>query len=272
MRLLLKRIISLLLLFAFLFVVEGCKKEDPGIPPEIPPESSFVMDFSDFEDDSKALNFIANDYSNYQRAVAHVVIWNIIITVHLAVPVATFVHSFDYTPQYQDDEESWLWTYDVIVGNNTYTAELYGKVYDTYVRWDMYVSKSGVGSFSDFHWYYGESNINNTGGEWTLYKSPTEPHPFVGIDWNRNVEEGIYDITYMNIVPDGPENGGYISHGYTNDELHNAFYDIYIKGEDNLVEINWHRTSMKGNIKDPAFFGDDEFYCWDELLLNTECE
>ncbi len=255
----------------FLFTI-GCKKDKQENPPELPPESSFVMDFSDFQDNEEKSFDIFNDYSHYQRAVAHVVVWNLVISIHLAVPVATFTNSFNYTPVYQPDTESWKWTYDVAVNNATYTANLYGKIFDTYVRWDMYVSKTGIGSFTDFHWYFGESNLNNTGGEWTLHKNPTEPTPFVGIVWNRNIEEQVFDITYTNIVPGGPENGGYISYGVTNDEDYNAFYNIYNKGQDNLVEIKWNRTSKDGRIKDPAFFGDSDFYCWDSTFLNADCD
>ncbi len=261
----------ILLIVIFLSAIFGCKKDDPGTPPEIPPESSFVMDFSDFEQDEEKLNILADDYSNYQRAVAHVFVWNVVISIHLAVPVATFVHSFDHTPEYQADEESWKWSYDVVVGNNTYTANLYGKVFDTYIKWDMYVSKTGIGAFTDFHWYFGTSDKDNSSGEWTLHASPSEPHEFVEIVWNKNLSDDNYEIKYTNIVPDGPENGGYITYGFTNDELYNAFYKIYNKGEDNLIEIDWHRTNKNGRIKDPAFFEDDEFRCWDELFFNTEC-
>ncbi len=262
-----------ILLICPVFLFSGCSKENDGDPPEIPPKESFIIDFSDFESNNfKTAAINNNDYSNYQRAAASVFVWNLVISVHLAIPVATFVNSFNFTPEYLPDEEAWLWAYDVDVANGTYTANLYGKIFDTYVQWDMYISKTGLGAFEDFHWYSGTSNLDNTGGEWTLLQNPENPDPFVGIVWNRNISEGTHDITYTNIVPEGPENGGYISHGFTNDEKYNAFYDIYMKGVDNLVEINLHRTTQEGRIKDPAFFGDDNFYCWDSEFFNTECD
>jgi uncharacterized lipoprotein YajG len=47
-----KTIINLILksgfiLLAFLLIITGCKKEDEPAP-NLPPQSSFVMDFSDF--------------------------------------------------------------------------------------------------------------------------------------------------------------------------------------------------------------------------------
>jgi hypothetical protein len=266
-----KRYLSVLLA-VMVMLISSCKKEDLGTPPEIPPESSFVMDFSDFKENEDKSMLLLNDYSNYQRAVAHVFIWNIVITINLAVPVATYVHSFNYTPQYQPDEASWKWTYDVNVNNGAYTANLYGKIFETHVQWDMYISKSGMGGYSDFHWYHGISNLDNTGGEWILNHSPAIPNPYVGIVWTRNISDGVFDIRYTNIVPDGAENGGYISYGFTNDTQYNAFYEIYNKGLDNLVEIHCHRTTRDGRIKDPAFFGDENFRCWNSLLINIDCE
>jgi hypothetical protein len=261
------------ILFAVSIIIfSACKKEDHGTPPEIPPESSFVMDFSDFEENDGKSYLLLNDYSNYQRAVAHVFIWNIVITINLAVPVATFVHSFNYTPQYQPDEAAWKWTYDVTIGGGTYTANLYGKILETHVQWDVYISKSGMSGYSDFHWYHGTSNHDNTAGEWTLNHSPAIPNPYIGIVWNRNISDQTFNITYTNIVPGGAENGGYISYGFTNDEHYNAFYEIYNKGQDNLVDINWHRTTRDGRIKDPAFFGDEDFRCWNTILINIDCE
>jgi hypothetical protein len=41
-------------------------------------------------------------------------------------------------------------------------------------------------------------------------------------------------------------------------------YDIYNKGLDNLVAIEWNRTTNAGRVQNPEFFKDTERHYWDE--------
>ncbi|KPL16217.1 MAG: hypothetical protein AMJ92_13060, partial [candidate division Zixibacteria bacterium SM23_81] len=120
-------------------------------------------------------------------------------------------------------------------------------------------------------WYYGDADLFLTEGTWILNKDPEEPEPFVGIEWHRKVQDTTADIKYTNIVPDGPENGGYIFYGITNDTPYDAFYDIYNKGYDNLTNIEWNRATKDGQVKDPHHFEDEEWHCWDGDLEDIEC-
>ncbi len=258
-------IISSLLLLS----ISGCEKEEMDKAPELPPESSFIMDFSDFIEGTTKSNALNETYKNRNQAVAHVVVWNTVIFVHAAIPVASFVEAFKHDPEPQSDG-SWKWSYEVTVGMNTYTANLFGKGKGIDVEWKMYISKTGAGAYTDFLWFTGNSHIAGIEGSWTLYKSPAENIPYIGIDWFNNVD-GTSGITYTNIVPDGPENGGYISHGITKETPYNAFYKIYNKGKDNLVVINWNRMTGAGQISNPLHFGDDSFYCWNEEGVDISC-
>lgn len=263
-----KQLLSGILMIIILLPMSGCQKEDNDPAPNLPPESAFVMDFSDFTDEQKAV--LANEtYVNRSLAVLNVAFWNTVVFVHMAVPVATFKEAFNQQPQLQDDG-SWLWSFDVVVGQTTFTANLYGEIVSDQIEWNMYVSKSGAGAYEDFLWYSGTSLIGNKQGEWTLYKSAADPTPFVGIEWFKN-DDGTEGITYTNIVPEGPENGGYISYEVTGNTSYDASYNIFTKGENNLVEINWSRETKAGQIRDPKTFSDEEFHCWDENGVDIEC-
>ncbi len=265
---------------AFLVIQLGCSDESTGPDvsdaPEIPPQDTFLMDFSDFASSSvTAFSFPAAAKPgeamikvNWGWAALNVTFWNTIITVGLAVPVATFVESFNHEPTLQEDG-SWLWTYSVSVGSNVYTAALYGRFGGIGTTWEMYVSKQG--DYQDFLWYTGEADLLLTHGSWRLYESPVEPHELLDIAWNRDVENATGDIKYTNIVPDGPENGGYIFYGITTEEPYDAFYDIYNKGDDNHTDIEWNRTSKDGRVRDIQHFSDDEWHCWDSDLEDVEC-
>ena len=120
--------------------------------------------------------------------------------------------------------------------------------------------------------------VNGTEGTWTLYRDtvtpyvPTNSIPYVGILWHRNTSDGTYDIKYTNIIPNGPENGGYITYGIINQTPYYAFYDIFNKGQVNLTEIKWNRTNKDGRVRDSLHFGDINWHCWDTTLANDTCE
>jgi hypothetical protein len=253
-----------------IFITTSCSKNDNDEAPELPPQSSFVMDFSDFEENDTKSLATTDTYQNRAHAIIQVSFWNSVIAAHLGVPIAAFNEAFNHTPTPQSDG-SWLWSYSVEVNQNTYTANLYGKVVGNEVEWKMYISKSGLFSFNNFLWYTGLSRIDKSQGTWTLYKGPFEPFEFIGIDWYRN-DDLTRGITYTNIIPGGAGNGGYISHGITTDITYNAFYNIYHKEQNNLVEINWHRTTKAGQIKNPVYFGNNDFHCWNELGVDIECQ
>jgi hypothetical protein len=277
----------------------GCATSENGQPaseepPQIPPESSFVMNLDDFaSQNTKSLipgskgqiveqvslspsygapsgsgKYAPGDRKNWGFAAFNVGFWNALVIVGLAVPVASFGESFHHVPTRQPDR-SWVWTYDVTVQKAVFTAELHGRYTDSGVRWDMYITRQG--EYSDFLWYYGESNLAATQDYWILKNKPSDPTDLLQIDWHRNPAGGTSDIRYTNIVPGGPENGGYIFHEVTTDSPFNLSYDIYNKGKDNHTNIEWSNATKAGRVKDPLHFGDNQWYCWDSDLADTPC-
>lgn len=249
---------------------------DDEQPPEIPPASTFVMDFSDFT--AGGAPKLASDHvdpttlqalpgGNWGWAALNAGVWNVIITVGLSVPVAAFLESFNHVPERQPDG-SWVWSYDVNVGGIIHSAELHALAVGGDIQWAMFISKEGF--YNRFNWFSGVSNLIGTEGTWTLNKDPDDATPFIGIEWHRNPQDETGDIKYTNVVPGGPENGGYIFHGITG-ETFDAFYDIFNKGQENLTTIEWSRVSKDGRVKDPAHFGDEDWHCWDTDLQDVEC-
>lgn len=242
----------------------SCKKKDPE--PELPPSSSMLITFDNFWDGSaKTADTTKN---NLLFAGGNVLVWNLILTVGLAVPVASFVESFKHEPKWNKKEKAWIWSYSVPVGNITYSAELHGKDGGDMVNWSMYISQNG--GFEDFLWYTGTSRKDKTSGQWLLNDKPNNPTALLQIDWHANAD-GTSDIQYMNVVPGGAENGGYIKYGIVKDPQFDAFYDIYNKGQNNLTKIQWNRSSRAGRVQDEKKFNDAAWHCWDNLLLDTAC-
>jgi hypothetical protein len=258
---------SAFILIALILMTTGCKKEnDPA--PEIPPQSSFVMDFSNFSNPNDTLSAreIAT-YQNWGYSYANVVVWQTILTVGLAVPVASFVESFNHEAVYHPDQNNWTWSYNVTVNLVVYEAELTGYLQADSVVWEMRVTAGN--QYSNFLWYYGKSAFDKTGGYWILQENPLDPNPLLRIDWHKYAD-GTADISYTNIRPGAPENGGYIFYGSALIEF-NRFYHIYNKGLDNLTEIEWSSVAKNGHVKDLHHFGDNDWHCWDVSLMDVVC-
>jgi hypothetical protein len=259
---------SMFLLAVILMIITGCKKNDNPAP-ALPPQSSFVMDFSDFSNPNDTLvPREINTYQNWGFSYANVVVWQSLITVGLAVPVASFAESFNHEAVYHPNADNWTWSYNVTVGMVVYEAKLTGYLQSDSVVWEMRVTKGT--DFADFLWYYGKSALNETGGYWILQENPLNPNPLLKIDWNH-YDVGMADITYTNIRPEDPQNGGYIFYG-TNLNDFNRFYHVYNKGLDNLTEIEWNSINKNGHVKDLHHFGDEQWHCWNELLIDISCQ
>jgi hypothetical protein len=258
-------------------------------PPEIPPQSTFVMDFNDFIQAKSSYNptqtpaillatFFPDrgsvikapnalgDRTNWLFAVLNVGFWNLAGFVGLTIPVAAFTESLKQTPVKQTDG-SWIWTYSITVQGITYTAKLNGKYIDSGVRWDMYITKEN--EYTDFLWYYGESNSGSTQGYWVLKDKPSNPNDLLRIDWHRDPADETGDIKYTNIVPGGTENGGYISFAVTKGQDPDRSYTIYNKGKNEITDIEWSSVTKAGRVKDSLHFGDSYWHYWDSALNNT---
>jgi hypothetical protein len=262
--------------FAVILVTVSCSDatEPEGDPPELPPLTSFVMDFGDFTDSPLAapdVSLAATAAGTYWLRSALVVgVWNTILTVTLAPPVAAFVASFNHEPVWSADDGAWTWPYDFTVLGVQHSARLEARLVAAGVQWDMYITRDG--SFNDFHWYTGTSNITGTSGTWILNMSPNDPTEFLDIAWSRSASGDTYELTYTNAVAGTAEYGSYITYGVTGDTPYNAFYDLYGAQGGNLTEIEWNRTTKGGRTRDPAHFGDSDWRCWDANLDNTTCQ
>ncbi|MFQ5585027.1 MAG: hypothetical protein ACE5GL_11375 [Calditrichia bacterium] len=268
-------LISMVLLSMLLAI--GCSDNETTAPqgeaPELPPQSTMVMDFAAFPDTTAPSPFLKNkfdktlSYENWGWSAFNIVVWNTVLTFTLALPVAAFEESFNHEPEFIDG--SWVWKYNFNFAGVQHTAELHGTNVSNGVEWKMIISKNN--GFQNFEWFNGFSNTPLTEGNWTLNKDPDEPTPFLGIEWHRNPAQNTADIKYTNIIPDDPENGGFIFYGITSNNDYDRFYDIFNKGQNNHTNIEWLFATKEGRVKDPRHFGDSQWHCWDVSLQDVTC-
>ncbi len=252
-------------LFISILLLWGCTGKEGTAPvepaPEIPPASTLIMDFAAFDTSGqlpKAGGFSAlQQDGNWRWAALKVGVWNALILLNFALPVAAFGESFRHEPSLQDDG-SWLWSYNFGIGNS---AKLRARLQNGEVHWEMQITRPN--QFTDFTWFTGVSNLTATEGTWRLFAAPNNPVPYIDVVWHRNPGAGTADIQYTNVLPGHPGNGGYIFYGIINDPEFNAVYNIFHIETNNLSNIAWNRTDFHGRIKDPQHFGDADWHCWD---------
>jgi hypothetical protein len=276
--------LSLLSIALLTVLFWGCEKKKDS-PPALPPAATMSIDFSNFVSptksgtsgyDVKGVNVV--DKSNWALAATVAGTWNVILAVNLAVPVASFGVAVNKTPVYLEDKK-WEWTYDFNVIGATYKARLTGQVRTTDIKWEMYISRAGIGAFSEILWYEGTSKLDGKSGQWVLNNSQTFPEPMLQIDWSV-VGTGVSGIkyTYIRDKKDDrsvdPFKNSFIEYGLTTNTL-NAFYNIHQNtGAVNVfndVSIEWSTTIHNGHIKANYYFQDTNWHCWDEIGNNVTC-
>lgn len=267
---------QLTFLLIILLSISSCKKDNiRKDAPQLPPVETMVIDFGELAQTQKSTSF---EKSNWLYSAVTVGVWNTLIGTTFAVPVAAFKLAFNHQATKIEDLK-WQWQYTVDGFTSQYTARLVGTLESTQVRWEMYITKTGIDSFDEFLWFEGTSNLDGNSGKWILYHSAEFPEETVQIDWIREsgvVGEIIY--TYVRELNDArvadPFNGSTLTYGlqegdfdiYVNvhayDFQNQAFYDTFIE---------WSRTSYIGHVKSEIFFSDTDWHCWDSQGDNVDC-
>jgi hypothetical protein len=268
-----KKFFTLLLLTAFVgILLTSCKKKE-GDPPVLPPEESMVIDFSNFTPAAKSADFMlqkgTEDY-NWSFAVLATATFRGASAL-LTIPVAAFRLAIDQTPVFIENA-TWQWSYTYL---STFNVRLTGKIRSSDVLWNMYVEKTGTGSFDEFLWYTGTSKLDGTGGEWELNLSNVYPDPFLKITWTRSGTT-ITSVKYTYIREyenDGTtadmHNGSYITLSSISGTYDARFVISYYNGSAfSDAEIEWSTTGNNGRAKCLAYFGDTNWYVWDGSYLD----
>jgi len=278
-------------LFSFLLLITlvsglfwGCEKKKDN-PPVLPPVGTMSIDFSNFVSPAKSAitnsemkGLLASDKSNWALSATITGVWNIILAVNLVIPVASFEVAVNNTPVYLDNKK-WEWSYNFNVIGGTYKSRLTGEMRTSDVKWEMYISKDGVGAFSELLWYQGTSAFDGKSGQWVLNHSQEFPEPMLQIDW-KVVGSGVSNIKYTyirelkNDRTVDPFNSSFIEYGLSSGPL-NAFYNVHQNtGASNVfndVFIEWNTTDHNGHVKANYYYQDDQWHCWNGTGDNVTC-
>jgi hypothetical protein len=268
---------TILVLLVMTLFFAGCEKNETPTAPTLPPATSMSIDFSSFTT-KKSAEAAATDKNNFMLAATVAGVWNTILAVNLSVPVASFNLAVDNTPVYLGSN-TWEWNYNFNVIGATYKARLTGQLQTTNVKWEMYISKEGIGAFPELLWYQGTSMLDGKSGQWILNYSQQFPEPVLQIDWAVS-GSGIGNIKYTYIREKNDDrttdlfNTSYLEYGLTSNPL-NAFYTVHqntgVAGVFNDVFIEWSTTLHNGHIMANYYYQDDLWHCWNETGDNAVC-
>ena len=268
------------ILLAITLLVVSCKKEDTSKAPTIPPYETMVINFGGLANHNKSVQAATDVQSsiNWTYSALSVGFWNTLIGATFAVPVAAFKSSFGHLPAKTGDN-TWQWTYTVDGFTSQYTARLVGELQTSQIKWEMYVTKTGVDSFDEFLWFEGTSNLDGNSGQWILYQSAEHPDKAVQIDWEKTQDEvGQITYTYVRETDDQgnplPTNGSYLTYGLQDSAFDAYVNSHYYSNQDSKfydVNIEWSRTDYSGHVKSEDFFNDTDWHCWDSDGNDVDC-
>ena len=258
------------LVLALFFSCSKDSTEPQETPPTLPPASVFLMEFESFplSDQGDTPAGITQQHQNWGWAATNVLVWNTVLFVNLAIPVAAFQASFQQQPVKLDDG-SWMWSYSFPALGVQHTAKLQLSLENNLAHWKMYISRDG--QFADFLWFEGEGDLGDSHGIWTVYSNPSTSAAYLEIEWNRNPQDNTGDIKNTNILQEDPHYGSYIKYGTLAGDRYDAYYTIYHNNIMNSTDIEWNRTTRAGRVYDVQHFQDEDWHCWDEQLEDTEC-
>jgi len=274
-----KRIIYIFFAVGILFALQSCNKDsnddnpDNLAAPAIPDTALFTIPTQSFGvAGGKDTSSTRNDKSNWIHAGLNVLVWNTVVFVNTAIPIAAFGHAFDYEAEYIGNL-TWEWTYEYQSppdnGSKKYDVSLTGKYINSNdeVAWTMAVNEQG--SSAKFVWYEGIVSVNHTGGSFTVNKDPLNPKPYMKIDFTRKVATNDVTIRFSNVLSGDVGEGDYIEWRTQNGETFDRGYDVWNK--ESLLEIEANDVSKDGRVKHPIHFGDEEWHCWDTDQFNIDC-
>jgi len=255
---------SLLCLVALYLVIQsGCKKKDDSGAPALPPSASMDMEgLSNFASKKKSIS-LSTDSSNFKAAWKFVHSWDSITIKFLLVPKLIFIEALTgKEPVYDNTNEQWTWTYNkAINGNGNYQSVLTGKVSKDSMYWTMTVSLIGGDGLTNFMWFEGKTDLNQTGGWWKLYE-PITKKAYLLITWDKK-SEATKSIKYTNIFDLALDKGTYIKYGLSTKADYNAYFDIFCTFPQATAKIEWNTTTYAGQITYSGYI-----FGWDSALHN----
>jgi len=262
-------------IFILLFTLTACKKNstdtgDEDQTPVLPPQNTLTMDFSEFSSAPLAKKASDVTTSNWAHAAEIITIWGTMVNLPLVLPTTAYAYLLTQEPV-KEENGSWKWTKNFTLDMQKFTADLYCSKGLAGWNWEFDLTEEQV--YENFKWFTGKSLFNGSAGSWNFYYDPTTPKGFIEVKWAIDKKDSTFKITY--ILKDSSNEslgaGSFIEFETLTDTTYNAHFVVYTKSNDQTVEIYWNRQTRAGRIKDPVYYEDTNWRCWDEYRQDINC-
>jgi hypothetical protein len=276
MKLFAKKLLSVGLVFSMLWLA-ACEKnptESKSPKPELPPQSSMVVDFQMFNSNAGLSKTGAGQIAvglNFAAARLTVGAINLAVLAHMSVPVLTFAAAISQEPVLKDDGK-WHWIYSVFnTSGQQFQADLAGWIDESaqVSRWEMRISTTGLGApLNKFLWYTGQAALKNDSGKWEIYDSaqPNNSVKVVHIDWDHPSMTNA-TLKFTIVKPQVPENGDVLTYKAEGSGRMVTFFD---QSANTTLDISWDVVTHAGYIIAPNY-NNGQKSCWDSQLNDTTC-
>ena len=261
-----------LLIFVSFSVIISCNGDDDDEDrpaPLFPDDSTFIIDFSVFTTADTIYLREIESFNNFGRALTNIAFWDSIISFNLEVPAAAFHGVSKEHGIYDPTIDYWVWAYPFAVQSDFFRAKLHAWLVEDGVQWGMYVTSKG--DYYDFFWFTGVSETNLHEGMWLVYLDPENWEPYIDINWGRNDQTNQYEIEYKYVLYQHPEENSFIQVSYKNEENYDCSATVFWRSQNRFVYVDWDTESKTGRIKEPDYFGDSDWHCWNSYLLDVDC-
>ncbi|MCC5929021.1 MAG: hypothetical protein JJU28_07230 [Cyclobacteriaceae bacterium] len=282
MGLIAKKLSGFFLAAIILFLQFSCSsdKENPRL--DLPPKSSMSMDY-EMGTSASSGGRVENGSLYFAVAALHLGFWSGVAAIHTALPVAAFEKAFDHQASWSDDEQAWIWQYNVALGSDSYSAKLTGEIESDSVKWQMYISKSGNPLLENILWFHGKSHYGRRGGWWVINHPVIQNislsvQPAIKVDWTYDKQDIFslkhtyvanqrFDVLQQKYVNNAFK-GNYIEYGKTSEAPFDAYYIIFAADKNEKYTIRWNSNTKEGSIqKEGAWSG-----CWNGSFQDMNCD
>ncbi len=243
-------------------------------PPELPPVSSMMMNFSGFDQgQSKAipapeLNAESVNYSNFGNAAVRVLIVKSAVNLNLAIPKAILIAAHSAEPELNENNE-WVWSYSNTAEGKDFEVRLVASSENgNDVLWQFFITNTEL-DLDNHLFFEGVTSTNAQSGTWTYYQllGDESGDAISEVSWNIVNEE--QRQLRLDILSDRNGNlGDFIEY-----ELDAPIKRVtYFNAEkEETAEIEWNSETLAGYLIAPDY-NEGERACWGSNLANTPCD
>ncbi len=259
----------LMIIISSVLLITSCDKENLDERPDLPPVESLIMNFSDFQQQPIDSKGIVVTYNNFSYSYFTVFFWNTFTTVTLILPVTAYGYALQQEPVYIGDSK-WEWSYEFTSGGFDFVATLTGeRLNNEEFTMDMSIALASLPN-AGFTWFDGVVRYNHTQATWKIYKNDNGTSvKILEVLWEKDFETEVTSLKYTYTETGQDETGSYVLYGLNPEMVYDASYTVSLSGS--MINIEWDRETKAGRVKNPDYFVDSAWHCWNNLLQDIDC-